>query len=162
MPKKTRIIRPPDDLRRRAVNATRGLNIDLSPEERARIETAVHRSKDRFVSQVADKLRALRVTHLEAEQKPELRPGYLGQLRDESLSIKGLGGTFGYPLVTAIASSLNDFVLKRTTVTEPQLLVIRLHIDAIYVILAQKTSALRPETAGELVASFRILTEKHA
>jgi hypothetical protein len=160
--KKTRIIRPPDDLRRRALNATRGLNIDLTPEERARIETAVHRSKDRFVSQVADKLRGLRTVHLEVEQKPEMRPGYLNQLRDESFSIKGLGGTFGYPLVTAIAASLNDFVLKRAMVNEKQLMVVRLHIDAIYVILAQQQSTLGRDAENELIASFRILTERHA
>ena len=162
MAKKTRIIRPPDDLRRRALNATRGLNIDLTPEERERIETAVHRSKNRFVSQIAAKLRALRVTHLEVEQKADLRPAYLSQLRDESLSIKGLGGTFGYPLVTAIAASLNDFVLKRATVTDRQLMVIRLHIDTIYVILAQDTAEMRPETETELMASFRALTVRHA
>ncbi len=162
MAKKVRIIRPPDDLRRRALNATRGLNIELTPEERARIETAVHRSKDRFVSQVAEKLRGFRAAHAEAEQKPEMRPGYLNQLRDESLAIKGLGGTFGYPLVSAIAASLNDFVLKRAMVNEKQLMVIRLHIDAIYVILAQQKTDLSRDAENELIASFRILTEKHA
>lgn len=162
MAKKVRIIRPPDDLRRRAINPTRGLNLDLTPGEIARIETAVHRSKNRFVSQIAEKLKTLRVLHLDAEAKPELRPAYLGQLRDESLAIKGLGGTFGYPLVTSIAASLNDFVLKRETATAAQLAVIRLHIDAIYVILARKNAALRPELEGELVASFKILTAKHA
>ena len=161
MPKKVRIIRPPDDLRRRAVNATRGLNIDLTPAEISRIETAVHRSKDRFVSQVAEKLKALRTLHHDAEAKPEQRPAYLAQLRDESLAIKGLAGTFGYPLVTSIAATLNDFVLKRETVNDAQLVVVRLHIDAIYVLLARK-AALRPEAEGELVASFRILAAKHA
>lgn len=162
MPKKVRIIRPPDDLRRRAVNATRGLNVDLTPAEISRIETAVHRSKDRFVTQVADKLKALRALHQDAETRLELRPAYLNQLRNESLAIKGLGGTFGYPLVTSIAASLNDFVLKRETVNDAQLVVVRLHIDAIYVILGRKAGGLRPEVEGELVASFKILTAKHA
>jgi hypothetical protein len=160
--KKVRIIRPPDDLRRRAVNTTRGLNLDLTPAEISRIETAVHRSKDRFVSQVAEKLKALRALHQEAETKPELRPAYLAELRDETLAIKGLGGMFGYSLVTSIAGNLNDFVLKRQTVDAPQLTVIRLHIDSIYVILARKAEALKPELEGELVASFRLLTAKHA
>ena len=162
MAKKVRIIRPPDDLRRRAVNTTRGLNFDLTSDEIRRIETAVHRSKDRFVSQVAEKLKALRALHQEAETKPELRPAYLAELRDETLAIKGLGGMFGYSLVTSIAGNLNDFVLKRQTVDTPQLTVIRLHIDSIYVILARKAEALKPELEGELVASFRLLTAKHA
>ena len=162
MAKKVRIIRPPDDLRRRAVNATRGLNFDLTKAEISRIETAVHRSKDRFVSQVAEKLKALRALHQDAETTPDLRPAYLGQLRDESLAIKGLGGMFGYPLVTSIAGSLNDFVLKRETVDDKQLAVVRLHIDSIYVILARKASSMKPEVEGELVASFKILTAKHA
>jgi hypothetical protein len=87
---------------------------------------------------------------------------YLGLLRDESLAAKGLGGTFGYPLVTAIASSLNDFVGKLRAADKSQLMVIRLHIDALYVILARQMSQLRPETEGELIASLRIMTEKFA
>jgi hypothetical protein len=160
--KKPRIIRPPDDLRRRAVNATRGLNIELSADERGRIEAAVHRSKDRFVAQIAEKLRALRAAQGQAEQQPELRERYLAQLRDESLAVKGLGGTFGYPVVTTIAASLNDFVLKLKTADTEQLVVIRHHIDALYVILARQLSKLRPETEGELVASLKILTAKFA
>ncbi len=160
--KKARIIRPPDDLRRRAVNATRGVNIELTPEERTRIEAAVHRSKDRFVAQVADKLKTLRAAQAEAETKPEMRQRYIEQLRDESLAVKGLGGTFGYPLVTTIAASLNDFVIKLAQADTPHLLVIRHHIDALYVILARQLSRLRPETEGELVASLKILTAKFA
>jgi hypothetical protein len=160
--KKPRIIRPPDDLRRRALNATRGLNVELTPEERTRIEAAVHRSKDKFVTQIADKLQALRTAQAEAESKPEMRERYLAQLRDESLAVKGLGGTFGYPVVTTIAASLNDFVLKLATADAPQLLVIRHHIDALYVILARQLQKLRPETEGELVASLKILTAKFA
>jgi hypothetical protein len=160
--KKARIIKPPDDLRRRAVNSTKGLNIELTPQERTRIETAVHRSKDRFVTQIAEKLKALRAAQAEAEAKKELSASYLVLLRDESLAAKGLGGTFGYPLVTTIASSLNDFVGRLRTANQAQLMVIRLHIDALYVILARQMSQLRPETEGELVASLRIMAEKFA
>jgi hypothetical protein len=162
VPKKVRIIRPPDDLRRRAVNNLRGLSLDLTPGERQRIESAVHRSKDRFVRQVAERLKALRAAQGAAEADPKARPDYLRRLQDESLAIKGLGGTFGYPLVTSIASSLNDFLLKRQDVDAKQLTVIRLHIDAIYVILARKAADLKPELAGELLASFKILTAQHA
>lgn len=162
MARKVRIIRPPDDLRRRAVNATRGLNLDLTPAEISRIEAVVHRSKNRFVSQVAEKLKVLRAVHQEASEKPDLRAAYLGQLRDESLAIKGLGGTFGYPVVTAIAASLNDFMRDRQSVDDRQLLVVRLHIDAIYIILARKAASLRPDVESELVASFKLLAAKYA
>ena len=160
MAKKARIIRPPDDLRRRAVNSTKGLNLELTPQEISRIETAVHRSKDRFTSQIAEKLKLLRITHYQAEEKPEARTAYLQQLRDESLAMKGLGGTYGFPLVTTISSSLNDFVLKRATVDERQLAVIRLHIDTLYVLLSQLPT-LKADTEGELLASFKIMTSRY-
>ena len=162
MAKKVRIIRPPDDLRRRAINATRGLSLELTPQELQRVETAVHRSKNRFVSQVAEKLKALRAAHHDAEQNPAHRSAYLAQLNDETLAIKGLGGTYGFPLVTAISTSLNDYVVKRQTITDRQLVVIRLHIDTLYVLLAPKEIQLRPETEGELIASFKILTARYA
>ena len=33
MTRRARIINPPQDLKRRAISATKGLNIDLTPEE---------------------------------------------------------------------------------------------------------------------------------
>jgi hypothetical protein len=165
MSRRARIINPPQDLKRRAISATKGLNIELTPAELARIETAVHKSKDRFVGQIAEKLKVLRSTHQVAEKNPAIHPMYLGQLLDESLAIKGLAGTYGFHLVTTVASSLNDFVMNRTAATDRQLIVIRLHIDMLYVLLAraqQPHGGMRAETEGELLASFKILTAKYA
>lgn len=162
--RKTRIINPPQDLKRRALSATQGLNLELTPQELLQIEKVVHQSKDRFVSQIAEKLKSLRVMHQEAERTPALRASYLDLLRDESLAIKGLGGTFGFPMVTTIASSLNDYVGTRTDADVRQLLLVRLHIDTIYVLLARgrQPQGLRAETEGELLASFKILTARYA
>lgn len=165
MSRRARIINPPQDLKRRAVSATKGLNIELTPQELAKIETAVHKSKDKFVSQVAEKLKALRVTHRDVEKNPGLQGAYLAQLRDESLAVKGLAGTFGFHLITTMASSLNDYVLQRSEATERQLIVVRLHIDMLYVLLSraqQPHGGMRAETEGELLASFKILTAKYA
>ncbi len=164
MGRRARIINPPQDLKRRAISATKGLNFELSPQELTKIESAVHKSKDRFVVQIAEKLNAIRVTHHEAELDRNLRPAYLDQLRDESLAIKGLAGTFGFHTVTAIASSLNDYVLNRTEADKRRLLVIKLHIDMLYVLLGrarQPMSTLRAKTEGELLAAFKMLTAKY-
>jgi hypothetical protein len=128
------------------------------------IEAVVHQSKDRFVSQIAEKLKALRAMHQEAERNAAVRATYLQLLRDESLAIKGLGGTFGFPLVTTIASNLNDYVRTRADADLRQLLIVRLHIDTIYVLLARgrQPQGLRAETEGELLASFKILTARYA
>lgn len=162
--RKPRIINPPQDLKRRALSATQGLNLELTPQELLQIEAVVHQSKDRFVGQIAEKLKALRAMHHEAERNAAVRATYLQMLRDESLAIKGLGGTFGFPLVTTIASSLNDYVRTRADADLRQLLIVRLHIDTIYVLLARgrQPQGLRAETEGELLASFKILTARYA
>lgn len=162
--RKPRIISPPQDLKRRALSATQGLNLELTPQELLQIETVVHQSKDRFVSQIAEKLKTLRGMHLEAERSAAVRVRYLQLLRDESLAIKGLGGTFGFPLVTTIASSLNDYVRARPDADLRQLLIVKLHIDTIYVLLARgrQPQGLRAETEGELLASFKILTARYS
>ncbi|MBM3537469.1 MAG: hypothetical protein FJX55_06505 [Alphaproteobacteria bacterium] len=164
MSRRARIINPPQDLKRRALSATKGLNLELTPQELAKIETAVHKSKDKFVSQVAEKLKALRTTHHDVEKNPDLVGAYLAQLRDESLAVKGLAGTFGFHLITTMATSLNDYVLKRSEAGAKQLIVIRLHIDMLYVLLSraqQPHGGMRAETEGELLASFKILTAKY-
>jgi hypothetical protein len=165
MGRRARIINPPQDLKRRALSATKGLNFELTLDELTKIESAVHKSKDGFVRQVAEKLKAMRGTHHDAERNPGILKAYLDLLRDESLAIKGLAGTFGFHTVTAIASSLNDYVGSRTEADPKQLLIIRLHIDMLYVLLGraqQPGGGLKAETEGELLASFKIMTARYS
>lgn len=69
--------------------------------------------------------------------------------------MKGLGGTFGYPLVTTITHYLSNYLEhcldKGTQVSSA---VVSPHIDALYVVLSQKVSGDGGAIGRELVAGL--------
>lgn len=160
MARKAQIIPPQTDLKRRAVNTSRGFSMNPSAKELAKIEEVVNKSTDRFVKQAAEKLKRLRQGLISASENADLQAAFLRQVREESLSIKGLGGMFNFPLMTEIGKSLNDFVERKPELRKVQLEIVRLHIDALYVILANKIEGAGSERELQVISAFRIAVAK--
>ncbi|MCR9256929.1 MAG: transcriptional regulator [Alphaproteobacteria bacterium] len=155
MARKAQIIPPQTDLKRRAVNSKVGFAINPTPEDLKKIEAVVHKSTDKFITQAADKLKRLREGYRAATPNKSLRPAFLKQVREESLSIKGLGGMFNFPLMTAIAKSLNDFTQGRSDVDDKQMSLVSLHIDALYVVLAQRIEGEGSMQESQVLDAFQ-------
>lgn len=156
---KPQFLRPNETLKRKALNFEKGLGLTLTDQEQAHVESAVDNSRDSFISQVAGKLRILRQVLLaiaDSEPNQEL----IEQTRTESYAIKGLGATFGFPLLTAVAKSLNDYVEARERLNRRQVEVVRLHVDMLYVVLAERLTRIDPEREQELLDAFEKLTAK--
>ena len=134
---KPRLIKAPQELRQRAVNATTGLDLTLTDEVRARIETVIADSADAFSKEVLDKLREMRKQVKQAEGDELSRIFIMSTIAELAFDIKGMGGTFGYPLLSHLAKSLQDFIARLGLSNETQLEVISIHVDAMYVVLAQ-------------------------
>lgn len=158
--KRVQIIPPSNELKRKAVNFKKGLDLQPTPDILRKIEEVVHRSSDKFITEVAGHLSRLRPLHAEAQAKKTQRPAYLEAARDASLTIKGLGGTFGYPLLTGFAKSMNDFSKTIDTPTDKQMMILGLHIDALYVTLAQRIAGEGGKIEGELLQAFRVAIDK--
>jgi hypothetical protein len=70
--------------------------------------------------------------------------------------MKGLGGTFGYPLVTTITHYLSNYLehCLNTEGAKVSAAVVSPHIDALYVVLSQKISGDGGAIGRELVAGL--------
>jgi hypothetical protein len=139
--RRARFISPPQELKRKAISHQKGLELALTPDLVAGFEAVVNKSRDRFVASVAPLLAKLRGMQFSALNTAEATAAFLVETQAVSYTIKGLGGTLGYPLATAAAKSLNDFVHHRETLDAKRLDVIRVHVDALYLILAQPHAA---------------------
>ena len=84
----------------------------------------------------------------------------LSNISEIAFDIKGMGGTFGYPLLTHLAKSLYDFVTKLGLPNEAQLEVISIHIDAMYVVLAHGVGGTDSQTEKELLDNLRVAVVK--
>src|SRR3546814_20474520 len=114
MAKKAVFVPPQQDLRRKAVNFKKGFTLKLAPEELRRLEAVVEKATDDFTREVADKLRQLRTAIAAAAESSGEPAAAIQSIRALQLDIKGMGGMFNYPLLTAYAKSLNDFVVLMT------------------------------------------------
>ncbi|MBP7066077.1 hypothetical protein [Ferrovibrio sp.] len=155
-----RIIKAPQGLRQRAINYKTGFDLNLTDELRARIEATILESKDEFSTEVLDKLREMRRLAKEAEVDEFQRIFILGTITDLAFDVKGMGGTFGFPLLTQLAKSLHDFMAKLALPNDRQFEVISIHIDALYVVLARGISGTGGKLEQELLAGLRLAVEK--
>ena len=154
MARRAQIIPPRADLKKKAVNQTTGFDLRLTPETIRKLEEVVHRSRDAFTTDIADRLVTMRRRLAETGPLPADQKVLVAHLYGSSLEIKGAGGTIGYDLLTLIGKSLNDFVAGLSRLDERQVKVVRLHIDALYVVLANRITGRGGVVESAIIEAF--------
>src|SRR3546814_4282668 len=91
------------ELRRKAVNYKTGMSLKPDDELRAKMEALVQNSSTQFIDQTVETLKALRERLGRAAADPSARPEVLEHIREHAFQIKGMGGVFGYTLMTDFA-----------------------------------------------------------
>jgi hypothetical protein len=155
------IIPPQTELKNRAVNFAKGFDIDLSPDQIADLEQVVQRSSETFVRDIGIELTNTRQFCSVAISDGTKVGQALQRCTELAYSVKALGGTFQYPLMTQIAKSLEIFVAGRTTANKKQLMVARLHIDALYVILASRVTGFGSSVEQATTVALAKLAERY-
>lgn len=156
---RAQIIPPRGDLKRKAVNSSRGLDLRLPPEVVDRLEAVVHAARDGFTEDIGRRLAEMR-ERLAAVEAGEKDPGLVPLIAASSLAIKGAGGTIGYDLLTVIGKSLNDFVKGLKTLSARQREVVSLHIDALYVVLGNRITGRGGPVEAAVVEAFGAAVER--
>lgn len=154
MARRTQIIPPRADLKKKAVNLSKGFDLRLTPEVVRKLEEVVHKSRDAFTTDIAERLVAMRRLLSEARTEPQQHREVLAQIYESSLEIKGAGGTIGYDLLSQIGKSLNDFVTGLPQLDERQARVVGLHIDALYAVLANRITGRGGIIESAIVEAF--------
>jgi len=152
---------PAQELRRKAVNFKKGFRLKLEPEEIKKLEAVVEKATDQFTVEVADKLRALRIALNDVANSQIGADQAMQAIRSISLEIKGMGGMFKYPLLTAFAKSLNDFTKDMGAPTPIQLDIIAAQIDALYVVMANRIQGSGSKVEMELLGALEEAARKY-
>lgn len=85
----------------------------------------------------------------------------LNELTQLALVIKSQAGTFGYDFATLIGKSLYNFSSALMQVDTAALLIIRKHIDTLYVIFQKEIAGSGPDIGEEVLTGLKALTEKY-
>lgn len=83
------------------------------------------------------------------------------ELTKLALMIKSQAGTFGYDFATAVGKLLYDFTCELRGVNPVALMVIRKHIDTLYVIFQKEIHGSGPEIGEEVLTGLKMLIDKY-
>lgn len=109
-----------------------------APMIRADLKDALRRAEDAIVSLAGDYDQWIRREdgRLQAAfREAEAAPDAAGNMARIAHDMKGLGSTFGYPLMSIVCDGLCRFLEDRATLTPKELDVVRVHLDAVALIL---------------------------
>lgn len=149
-------INPPNTLKAK-VNVSAG-GVDLDALERA--ESVIAGLQDNYLEWVQDDLVSLQAAYELALKEPEKRDEHMNELFRVAHDMKGQGGSFGYQLVTAIGNLLCRFIEKIDQPSKADLQVIKIHIDAMKLVIAKRIEGDGGKQGDEIVAGLEAVTDK--
>lgn len=148
------------ELKRKAVNYKTGMEIRLDEATLKKMEQLVENSSAEFLSETVESLKGLREALGRAATDPSARKDVLDHIREEAFQIKGMGGVFGYPLLTEFAKSLHDFLKELEDLDELQQEIVSIHVDTLYVVVSHKIKGSGGPLEAQLRASLKAAVDK--
>ena len=119
----------------------------------ARADVAVERLSGQFHDSVHDDVRKASALVVRARARPEERGAHLAAISDIAHEMRGQGTTFGYPLVTEIATSLFRFLDegRHGIIDTRGLELVDLHVQALRLVIERDMKGAGDEAARQLV-----------
>lgn len=148
------------ELKRKAVNYKTGMEIKLDEATLKKMEQLVENSSAEFLSETVESLKGLREALGRAATDPSARKEVLDHIREEAFQIKGMGGVFGYPLLTEFSKSLHDFLKELEDLDELQQEIVSIHVDTLYVVVSHKIKGSGGPLEAQLRASLKAAVDK--
>ncbi len=144
------VVHPPNFLK-----AKLGGAVAYDPAAVARAEAALEELKGDYDERVRDDLAALAAGLEAAKADPCEAGAQLEAMRWRAHEVKGQAGTFGYPLVTAIAGSLETLLQRVDRSDQRHLDLIQTHLHAMTVVVRDGIEGEGGERGRELGQRLR-------
>jgi HPt (histidine-containing phosphotransfer) domain-containing protein len=160
MRNKAQIIPNRGELKRKAVNYKTGMSIKLDEDTLKKMEQLVENSSAQFLDETVESLKGLREALGRAASDPSARREVLDHIREEAFQIKGMGGVFGYPLLTEFSKSLHDFLKELDDLDELQQEIVSIHVDTLYVVVSHRIKGSGGALEAQLRASLKAAVDK--
>lgn len=122
----------------------------------------IDKLKDTYLHWTRTQLKKLH-SHLHLLERQGLnKPGNLmNEIFDLAHNIKGLGGSFGYFLMTDIAASLCDYVRNVENIADMKIEIIFAHVTAMDVVISKEIEGSGGETGNEIIVRLQEIIEEH-
>lgn len=108
---------------------------EINAESLARAEEALSEMSEDYPDWVTKDIEELLELHDHCNDTPEERKASFAKIAMKAHDMKGQGGTFGYPLITAFAESLYKFSDNKGEMSDADVELMKIHIDAMYAVI---------------------------
>ena len=126
----------------------------------ARIEAGIAELKERYMSWANADLTALYSALEAARAHIGNRQDHMGQMHEIAHNMRGQAGTFDYPLIAEIGSSLCSFVDSAVKFGNVELEAVALHVQAIHSVIGGKVEGHGDEQARAMLAGLAVVSAK--
>ena len=156
-----KFITPPNNLRQKQKLAGVTGTIDANWMEAA--ERSMLTAKFDYLAAVQEDLTRLTAAYDTALKDPANRAEHVRALYAEVQGVKGQGASFGYPLVSTVGAQLARFIEDAgDDLTDAQLEVVKVHVEAIRLIITQKMEGDGGPIGQKVVAGLAAVIKKIA
>lgn len=157
---KPKLIKASQELRRKAVNRQKGLDLVLTTDVRRRMEGVIAKATGSFEAEIMQRLGEIRHLLGGLGEDDFARMFLMPQIIELAFDIKGMAGTFGYELLTDLAKSLHDFLGLLNMPTSAEFEVVSIHLDALYLLLSHRVNGQGGEAERQLLISLGYAADK--
>ena len=152
-------ITPPNNLRKKQIDAGVALTIDASLVAAA--EGKIIGMKGEYLGWVVGDLEKLAAFCDVAVKDKDNRAKHVEDLYNKAVEIKGQGGSFGYPLVTSIGSQLCRFIeTEGFGLDDPKMDVVKVHVETLRLVIMQKMEGEGGPMGEKLMTGLAMAVKK--
>ncbi len=127
----------------------------------ARVRAGIEELKQEYLGEARDELAELSASvNLAQKSVGTERSKAINRIFRISHDLRGVAGSFDYPLVTQIGSSLCSMIEKMNAIGPLELAVIDLHVGAMKVIISNRMTGNGDTKASELISGIDAAVKK--
>ena len=150
-----KLVQPPSSLKDKVGNTESGDTVEAML---ARADKAVEVLSNEFVGWIEDDIKRLQDAHDALTSDPDDPRGVMDRVYNVAHDMRGQGGSYGFPLITRVGSSLCRYIEGRDWAsTTGDLQVVSAHIGALNVVLARKVRGEGDEVSRKVADELEAL-----
>lgn len=158
---KTRFFRFRNRLKEKALGGGGPPSFDLEALKKA--EAEFEKLAEEYPDWVQDSLAALSEEWTGAAScSPKERAPHFSKINDLAHEMRGQGGTFGYPLISAFGKSLFSFTGPQAGRSDNHMEIIKAHIDAMKAVIGGRVEGDGGETGRQLEKALEAAIKKYS
>ncbi len=125
------------------------------------ISEVVERLAKRYLVRASDDIDAIVEAYECALEHPDQRSAMVRKIAKISHDMKGQGGSFGYPVMSEIAASLDKFCRTTPNPQQTELELVTAHVDAMRAVISDDLRGEAGETGKALLSKLEAASRKH-